>query len=96
VDQVDPDEGVRALGIGATSIGVNPTTDAGDEVKVETYVLDFDGDLYDAELRVHLLERLRDEIRFDGLEPLTQQMRKDVEQARAIGTAHKTQHLRPR
>ena len=59
-------------------------------------MLDFDGDLYGLELRIHLIERLRDEVRFDGLDPLIRQMREDVERARAIGSARGMQSLRSR
>jgi riboflavin kinase/FMN adenylyltransferase len=83
VDRVDGGA-ARPVGLGATSIGKNPTTDSGDAVKVETYVLDFDGDLYGAELAIHLCDRLRDEERFDSLATLTQAIGRDVEQARAV------------
>ncbi|MBK6518268.1 MAG: riboflavin biosynthesis protein RibF [Polyangiaceae bacterium] len=83
VDQVTH-ERARALGRGAMSVGTNPTTDGDSSVKVEVYLLDLDLDLYGAELRVHVLERLRGEERFDSLEALVQQMHDDVARARAI------------
>ena len=45
---------------------------------LEVYLLDFDGDLYGAELSVALVAFLRPELRFDGVEPLVAQMRADV------------------
>jgi len=68
----------------ATSIGVRPTFVTGRGVLVEAYLLDFEGDLYDRELRIAFLARLRGERRFDTVEGLVEQMHRDVESARAI------------
>jgi riboflavin kinase/FMN adenylyltransferase len=68
----------RALGLGAMSIGVNPTTDRTTDVKAEVHVLDFDGDLYGKTLRVSLVARIRGEEKFDSLDALVAQMRRDV------------------
>jgi len=76
------DGGARALAKGAMNIGTNPTTDGDSLVKVEVYLLDFDGDRYGATLRVHLVERLRSEEKFEDLETLTARMRMDVEATR--------------
>ena len=51
----------------ATSIGVRPSVD-GERISVETFIIDFDGDIYDQQLRIELVERLRPEEKFDGLE----------------------------
>lgn len=68
---------------GATNVGYNPTF--GDtELAVETFVLDFDGDLYDRKLRLHFTRRLRDEIKFDGVAALKQQIDADVAEVRSI------------
>jgi riboflavin kinase/FMN adenylyltransferase len=53
-------------------------------LSVETFVLDFAGDLYDARLRVHLLARLREEKKFASLAELKDQIARDVTAARAI------------
>lgn len=67
----------------AISIGTNPTFD-GQERRVEAYVLDrTDLDLYDEEVVLELVDRLRPTLRFDGVEPLVAQMRDDVARARA-------------
>ncbi len=81
VDRETPD-GPRAVGLGAMSIGVNPTTDTTDRVKVEVFVLDFDGDLYDETLRVSVVSRLRGEAKFGTLDALVAQMGRDVDEAR--------------
>ncbi|WP_265523268.1 bifunctional riboflavin kinase/FAD synthetase [Oerskovia flava] len=68
----------------AVSIGTNPTFD-GAERRVEAYVLDrTDLDLYDEEVVVELVERLRPTVRFEGMEPLIVQMHDDVARARQI------------
>jgi riboflavin kinase / FMN adenylyltransferase len=68
----------------ATSIGVRPTFVTGRGVLVEAYLLDFEGDLYDRELRIAFLARLRGERRFDTVDGLVEQMHRDVGDARAI------------
>ncbi|NDU99932.1 bifunctional riboflavin kinase/FAD synthetase [Pseudoroseicyclus tamaricis] len=68
---------------GAASIGVRPTFGV-NAPNCETYLLDFRGDLYAAHISVALVEYLRPELKFDGVEPLIAQMEKDVADARAI------------
>jgi riboflavin kinase/FMN adenylyltransferase len=64
------------------SVGVRPTFHDDGRVLVEVYLLDWDGDLYDATLEVELLGRLRDERRFDSTDALVAQMRTDEAEAR--------------
>ena len=72
----------------AVNIGVRPTFVTGRGELVEAYILDFNGDLYGKQLRLDFLERLRGERRFQSADELVEQMRQDVEQARAIVAAH--------
>lgn len=68
----------------AVSIGTNPTFD-GQERRVEAYVLDRDDlDLYDEQVVVELVERLRPTLRFDSVDALLERMHEDVEQVRAV------------
>ena len=67
----------------AISIGTNPTF-AGRERRVEAYVLDFDGDLYGEHVGLSFTSRLRDTLRFDGVEPLVEQMARDVLRTREL------------
>lgn len=53
---------------------------------LEAHLLDFNGDLYGRTLRVRLMQKLRDEMTFGGLETLIAQIATDCEQARAILT----------
>ena len=50
---------------------------------VAAYLLDWDGDLYDATLDVERIARLREERRFDSVEALVEQMHADEADARA-------------
>ena len=49
---------------------------------VETFILDFEGDLYGQEVTIDLVSRIRPEIRFPGVDALVAQLRKDVQAAR--------------
>jgi len=69
----------------ATNVGVRPTFKTGRGLLVEAYLLDFEEDLYGAELRLDFLERLRGEQRFDTVEALVEQMQRDVQATRAVG-----------
>jgi riboflavin kinase/FMN adenylyltransferase len=66
-----------------TNIGVRPTF-GGSKRLVETYILDFEGELLGQKITIDLVDKLRDEERFDTAEKLKAQMIKDVEQARQI------------
>jgi len=68
----------------AVSVGTNPTFDGAGR-RVEAYVLDrTDLELYDEEVAVELVERVRGMERFDSVEALTAQMADDVERVRAL------------
>ena len=55
------------------------------ERRVETYVIDRDDlELYGVDVKVTFAERLRGQIKFDGIEPLISQMTDDVDAARQI------------
>jgi riboflavin kinase/FMN adenylyltransferase len=50
---------------------------------VETFIIDFDEDIYGQEMRIELLERLRGELKFESVDDLVAQMHHDVEDTRA-------------
>jgi riboflavin kinase/FMN adenylyltransferase len=64
------------------NLGVRPTVSAG--FSVEVHLLDFDADLYGSRLRVHFVERLRDELKFANLAALTAQIGEDIAAARQL------------
>ena len=65
-----------------TNIGVRPTFESDADPSIETYVFDFDGDLYGDVLRVRFLHRIRDERKFNGIDELKAQIEKDSNRAR--------------
>lgn len=73
----------------AVNVGVNPTF-GGDEattpIRVEAYLLDFEGDLYGHWLRVEFWHRLRDELHFDSAADLIAQMNADIDRTRSLVT----------
>ncbi|MFM1789351.1 MAG: hypothetical protein RLZZ12_700 [Actinomycetota bacterium] len=73
----------------AISIGTNPTFDGNRGRQVEAYALDeTDLDLYDKEAKVEFGWRLRDTIKFSGLDPLLDQMKIDCDKARELTRDH--------
>lgn len=64
-----------------TNVGVNPTFNTHESVRVETYILDFKGDIYGEEIQVNFFERLRDEMKFDSVEQLKLQIALDVKKS---------------
>jgi riboflavin kinase/FMN adenylyltransferase len=68
----------------AVNVGVRPTFETGRGMLVESYLIDFDGDLYGRPLRVAFIARLRGEKRFASVEDLIAQMHRDVEEARDL------------
>ena len=87
---VDPQLQVPRFGIyagsaldhlAAVSIGTNPHY-GGTELRIEPYLLDFEGDLYGRRLLVELWERLRDEAVFESEEELVAQIARDVDATR--------------
>jgi riboflavin kinase/FMN adenylyltransferase len=71
----------------AVNVGVRPTFDTGRGLLVEPYLIDFEGDLYGQTLRIAFVERMRGEKRFESVDDLVVQMKRDVEQAREICAA---------
>ena len=69
--------------LAATSIGTRPTFD-GRGRTIEAYLLGFDSNLYNMELRLEFVQRLRDELKFDSVDALLEQMELDVEQTRTL------------
>ena len=69
----------------AISIGINPTFTPDRQVpSVEAYVLDFDEDIYGEQLKLEFIARLRDELKFDSMEALVEQIWRDVEETRKL------------
>lgn len=67
----------------AINIGSNPTF-GDEEVALEVFMIDFDGDIYGESIEVEFHHRLRPEIAFKGEKELARQIKKDVEAARSL------------
>ena len=71
--------------LAAINIGTNPTFTPDKETpNVEAHLLDFRQEIYGEDLRLEFLARLRDELKFDSVETLLEQIWKDVEMTRKI------------
>ncbi|HPF53200.1 MAG TPA: bifunctional riboflavin kinase/FAD synthetase [Clostridia bacterium] len=89
--QVMPQDGVYATAAlidgqrycAVTNVGRNPTFD-GTNRSVETHIIGFHRDLYERELRVEMLEKLRDDIKFESVNELKTQIGADIEQTKKI------------
>ena len=72
----------------AVNIGHNPTFQSKDapttHITVEAFLLDFSGDIYDREIRLDFLHKIRDELRFESVDALVVQMREDIAAARRL------------
>ena len=67
---------------GMLNIGIRPTVNSSSEpMSIEVNLFDFNEDIYDINVTLVFRYRMRDEIKFDGLEQLVEQLRKDKEQA---------------
>jgi len=63
---------------GMLNIGFRPTLDSAMAVKtIEAHLFDISGDFYDEEIIIHFVLRVRDEMKFNGLDALKQQLHKD-------------------
>jgi riboflavin kinase/FMN adenylyltransferase len=68
----------------AVNIGVRPTVTTQTQTTIEAHLLDFAGDLYGQEISLDFWARLRDEIKFDGVEALVAQVQRDVAEIRPM------------
>ena len=70
--------------LAALSIGTNPTFVDNGRLTVEAHLLDHEGDLYGKRLRLEVMGRLRDEMRFDSVTALVEQIRADIARTREL------------
>ncbi|WP_266168028.1 bifunctional riboflavin kinase/FAD synthetase [Dyella subtropica] len=93
-ERVSPVHGIFAVRVGlgegecswpgVASLGIRPTVNEVAEPLLEVYLFDFEGDLYGQRMAVEFVAKLRDEMKFDGLEALTEQMNRDARMAREV------------
>ncbi len=80
-----PQKGVYAVDVfvegekhkGMLNIGVRPTVDDRNDETIEVHIFDFDKDIYDYEIQISFLERIRDEKKFESTAQLEQQLKMD-------------------
>ena len=88
-DKLIPMDGVYAVYVdcnqkryaGMLNIGFRPTLNNGKNRSIEVHLIGFDGDLYEQSIQVTFVQFIRPEIKFDGIEELIEQMKKDRETA---------------
>ena len=68
--------------ISVTNIGVRPTVSDAGSVSVESFILDFEGNLYDRQAKLEFYSFLRDERRFENVEELAKQIKSDAQAVR--------------
>jgi len=78
----------------AVSVGERPTF-GGKQRVVEAYLLDFAGDLYGQQLRLHILTRLRGQERFESVAALVEQMKRDVALVRRLLITEESEAVLP-
>lgn len=84
-NKVLPEKGVYATSVNidgksynaVTNIGTNPTVN-GKKLTIETHIIGFDGDIYGKELAVCFQDRIRDDYKFDSLDSLKAQIKRDI------------------
>ena len=94
VDELCPMMGVYAVTVecrseqynGVANIGYSPTFDDF-EFTVEVHILDFDNDIYGEYIRVNFIQRIRAEIKFSNISELSEQIEKDIHEARKLLTS---------
>jgi riboflavin kinase/FMN adenylyltransferase len=67
-----------------TNVGVRPTFGAGLPTVIESFLFDFEGDLYGSTMRLWFVQRLRDERTFDSTDALRAQIDADCARARSL------------
>jgi riboflavin kinase/FMN adenylyltransferase len=71
----------------AVNVGVRPQFQTGRGLLVEAYLIGFDGDLYGETLRIAFAKRLRGERRFESVDALVEQMKRDISEAERVCAA---------
>lgn len=66
---------------GMLNIGYRPTINNGTDLSIEVHILDFEGDIYNQQVRIEFIGFLRPEIKFDSIDELVLQIQKDKEEA---------------
>lgn len=68
--------------LGVTNVGTRPTVSENGHITVESFLIDYGGNLYGQELRVEFYKRLRGELKFESLDALKGQIEQDIQSVR--------------
>jgi riboflavin kinase/FMN adenylyltransferase len=93
-DRVPPVQGIFAVRVGlgegecawpgVASLGLRPTVNEVSQPLLEVHLFELEGDLHGQRMAVEFVAKLRDEAKFDGLDALTEQIRRDARMAREV------------
>ena len=72
----------------AVNIGYRPTVEEESLVLLEAHILDFNENVYGEKLEIMFRKKIRDELKFDGIDALKSQIESDVERVRTYFDAH--------
>ena len=97
LEPTDPDQAIPARGVysiratykgnvflGMLNIGFNPTVTTANELRIEAHLFDFSREIYGDTLEVAFVEKIRDEEKFGSIDALTEQLRRDEQNCRAM------------
>ncbi len=70
--------------LAVTNVGIRPTVNDGDQVTVEPWILDYDGDLYGQEIRLEFYHFLRRERKFSGIADLKTEIQRNAAETRRL------------
>ena len=88
-DKIIPKDGVYAAGVqvrgklysSVVNIGENPTVSNSGITTIEAYIIDFEENIYDEDVRVFFYRRIRDQRKFNNLNELTEAIKRDIVEA---------------
>lgn len=78
---------------GITNVGRKPTIEGENPIGVETHIFDFAGDVYGREIEVQFLQHLRPEQRFESVDALADEMRRNIQQGKKVFAEYKRRKL---
>lgn len=64
--------------LGVTNLGTRPTVEDTEKSNLETYLIDYDGFCYGQDVKIEFVSRIRDEIKFESIQALKNQIKKDI------------------
>lgn len=68
--------------MGVTNVGLRPTVDNDRDISIETYIIDFDGDIYEENISLELFSLLRGQQKFENISMLLEQLKADCADAK--------------